>query len=96
MQSYSKHEKTNNLAIDMVAEAVGQAKKMKRPIENIVLSRQFYALFWAGVEILMQKPAENDTEFYYEGVLIKQGSPMMIDRIKVNYKVKLTQMKKNN
>jgi hypothetical protein len=80
----------------MIAEAVGLAKTMRRQIHFIELSRQFYALLWAGGEILSQKPLPSDHEITFEGIPIRQGTIYMIDRIRVHYTVSVAEMKAKN
>lgn len=96
MQTFSRYEKTNNLALDMIAEAVGRAKMSRRPIEYIELSRQFYALAWAGTEILSQKVLPQDHQLTFEKIPIRQGTVYMIDRMKVHYRVPLAKMEAGN
>lgn len=88
MRDNSQYERTGNNAIDLVAQAIGHARKFNLPIESVTLSRRHYALFWAGIEILRKEPLPEQHILTFEGVTVKQGDPRQIDSITVQYRVK--------
>jgi sulfur transfer complex TusBCD TusB component (DsrH family) len=49
---FSDFDRTHNNAIDLVAQAVGWARKNNRAIESISLSPGYFDLFRLGLEVL--------------------------------------------
>ena len=94
--SLSDYERTYNNAIDLVAEALGHARKMQaRIVAAIVLKPTKYKLFVEGLKYLMaQKGVEwkDGAEITWEGVKVLEGPRGMFDSIKFEYvegKIKL-------
>jgi hypothetical protein len=87
MQKYSEFELTGNKAMDIIAEAIGHAKTYGKTIKYIKLSRTYYALLMAGVEIKSQTPLPEAHHMLFEGTSILQGG-MFDDNITVEYATK--------
>jgi hypothetical protein len=87
--SLSDYYRTGNKAIDLVAEAVGHAKKVEtRFVTAVRLKPSMYQLFVEGIKYLLSlKGQELDpiTELHWEGVLVLEGSRAQIDSLKVEY-----------
>lgn len=87
--SLSDYERTCNNAIDVVAEALGHAKKVEnRIVKAIVLKPSKYRLFVEGLKyITATKGIEWNpvAEITWEGVLILEGSKAMIDTLRFEY-----------
>lgn len=49
---FSDYDRTGNNAIDLVAQAVGWARKNNRPIKSVSLSPGYFDLFRLGLEVL--------------------------------------------
>ena len=88
---WSKYDRTGNNAIDLVAQAVGYNRQMKRPIKSVILKASYYDLFKAGLEVLMKKRIEDlSTELTFDGVAIKKGGSMQFDSLRCEfYPIKL-------
>jgi hypothetical protein len=88
-RTLSDYERTGNKAIDLVAEAVGHAKKVEtRYVTAVVLKPSMYQLFVEGIKyILSTKGREWDplTQLSWEGVDVLEGSRAQIDSIKIEY-----------
>ena len=85
----SDWESTYNNAIDIIAEAVGHAKKVDtRYVKSIRLKPSAYANFVEGTKVLMaQRGQQWDplVELTFEGVLILEGSKAQMDTVKFEY-----------
>lgn len=81
IQNFTDYARTGNPAIDLVAQAVGWAKRYHKPIKSVTLNRLNYAKFWAGVEILMQAPLPEQHCLEFEGVPVLQGPRGMFESI---------------
>lgn len=84
-ENYSDFEQTGNTGLDMVAQAVGWAKKFNKPIKSVTLSRQYFAMAWAGTEILMQKPLPEDFQLTFEKIPIYRGLNSQLESITIQY-----------
>jgi hypothetical protein len=88
-RSLSDYERTGNKAIDLVAEAIGHAKKVEtRYVTAVRLKPSMYQLFVEGIKIILaSKGREWDplTELSWEGVLVLEGSRSQFDSIKIEY-----------
>lgn len=88
-RSLSDYERTGNKAIDLVAEAIGHAKKVEtRYVTAVRLRPSMYQLFVEGIKyILATKGREWDplTQLVWDGVEIHEGSRAQIDSIKIEY-----------
>ena len=85
LRNFSDYERTGNKSIDLVAQAVGWAKKMQRPLKSVTLSRQAYALFWAGTEILMQKFLPPEHKLTFQKIDILQGSMLQWETMTLQF-----------
>jgi len=56
---YADFERTGNNAIDLVAQAVGWARKAKKPIQSVSLSPAYFDLFRLGLEVLARAKGQN-------------------------------------
>lgn len=80
---YSKYDRTYNNAIDLVAQAIGYAKKSGRALRTIVLEPQTYVLFKKGIEILAKKEFPHEQEFTFEGILVSKGDVKKFERVRL-------------
>jgi len=83
--NYSNYEKTYNNSIDLVAQAVGYARKANKPVKSIVLKPTSYDLFKAGINVLAKAEIDPITELYFDGILIKRGNPGQFDSLFFQY-----------
>lgn len=86
MESNSQYLRTGNHAIDLVAEAVGHARRFGKPIESITLSKVKYGLFWAGTEILRQEPLPDQHLLTFEGIPILRDESGSFESMTIKYK----------
>lgn len=49
---FADYEPTGNKAIDLVAQAVGWARKNGRPLKAVILKPSYFDLFRLGLEVL--------------------------------------------
>lgn len=56
---FADYDRTGNNAIDLVAQAIGWARKNNRPIKSISLSPGYFDLFRLGLEVLARAKRVN-------------------------------------
>jgi hypothetical protein len=82
---YSNYEKTYNNAIDLVAQAVGWARKNNKPLACVVLKPAYYDLFRKGMELMMKKPLTGFEIFEFDGVNVERGGAAQFESIRLEY-----------
>ena len=82
---WSNYQKTYNNAIDLTAQAIGWARKNKKPISAIILQPSKYDLFFTGLEVIAKEKIDPLTELYFDGVLIKRGRRSQFDSLVFEY-----------
>lgn len=86
--NFSEYNRTHNHAIDLVAQAVGWAKKYSiRPLAAIALKPSKHMLFVKGMEVLAGREFSTaEVEgLTFEGVKILKGSLGQIDSMRMEY-----------
>lgn len=83
--NWSKFDRTHNNAIDLVAQAVGHAKKTRRKLIAVWLSTSYYGLFKTGTEVLMKKRLEGHEQLEFDGVKVNCASRAQFDHIRLEY-----------
>jgi hypothetical protein len=87
--SLSDYERTYNNAIDLVAEALGHAKKISsRVVAAIVLKPTKYKLFVEGMKYITAQQGhewQEGTELTWEGVKVLEGPRGQSDSVKFEY-----------
>jgi hypothetical protein len=84
--NWSKYDRTGNTAIDLVAQAVGYHRKVRKPIKAVRLKASYYDLFKAGIEVLSkQRFTDVATEMFFDGVKVTRGSNMQFDSLTCEY-----------
>jgi hypothetical protein len=82
---FSQFNRTHNNAIDLVAQAVGWARRNRKPLACVKLKPTYFDLFRKGMEILMKKPLVGYEEFEFDGVKVERGSGLQFDTIRLEY-----------
>jgi hypothetical protein len=82
---WSNYDRTYNNSIDLVAQAVGWARKNNKPLKAIILKPTSYDLFKAGINVLAKAEIDPNTELYFDGVLIKRGGSKQFESLICEY-----------
>lgn len=84
--NWATYQRTGNNAIDLVAQAVGYHRQIKKPLKAIILKPMSYELFKRGTEVLAKQRIEDPaTEMLFDGVTIKCGNPKQFDTMIFEY-----------
>lgn len=94
-QDYSQYQITGNKAIDIVAQAIGHAKANKMSVKRVLLSPVYYAIFWAGYEVLAKDFLPKDVQLTFDGYDVVSGGRAMFESIKVEYNIRKPENEKS-